>query len=149
MVTPDAEARLNYVKVKNGLPFDFTDRHDGVPVRLPPGKEENLPIDMAEHFFGCISGNFDPAYMLRHIAKRQGWNTPDFVKADEATGKNKAQQYFDMLTIRPVMFKMVEVEDADPRTPVPADPVPPGGLAGKPKRGPGRPPKVQQAGAAA
>jgi len=118
----DTTARLNYVKITNGLPFEFSDRHDGVPVRLPPGKTENLPVDMAEHFFGCLSCNFDPAGMLRHIAKRQGWNTPDFVKIDEATGKNKAQTYFDLLTIKPVMYKLVEVEDADPRAPVPADP---------------------------
>src|SRR6202521_3372527 len=118
----DTEARLNYVKITNGLDFDFTDRHDGVPVRLPPGKTENLPVDMAEHFFGCVSGNFDDAYMLRHIAKRQGWNTPDFVKIDPETGRNKAQEYYAKLAIRPVMYKLVEVEDANPRTPVPADP---------------------------
>jgi hypothetical protein len=110
-----------------------------VPVRVPPGKSENLPVDMAEHFFGCVSSNFDPAVMLRHIAKRQGWNTPDFVKVDPKTGKNKAQEYFELLAIRPVMYKLVEVEDANPRTPVPADPEVPAE-----RRGPGRPLKRPQ-----
>ena len=110
--------RLKYVRVTNNLPFVFTDRHDGVPVAIMPGRSENLPLDMASHFFGP---SFDPAVMARHIAKRQGWNTPEYVQPDKQ-GKTKAQRYFEMLKIEPVSFRLVEDKEApDPRKPVPAE----------------------------
>ena len=113
------QTRLKYVRVTNGLAFPFTDRHDGVPVTIMPGKSENLPLDMAAHFFGS---NFDPHVMFRHVAKRQGWNTPEYVKQNPDTHKSLAQEYFDLLKIEPVNYKLVEEKLADPRTPVPADP---------------------------
>ena len=113
--------RINYVRVTNGLDFPFTDRHDGVPVTIQPGKSENLPLDMAFHFFG-FHADVTPDTMLRHIAKRQGWNTPDFVKQNPETHKTLAQEYFDKLKIEAVAYKMVPVADPDPRKPVPADP---------------------------
>ncbi len=133
----DTQARLHYVRVTNGLDFPFTDRHDGVPVTIPPGKSETLPPDMAAHFFGYQLG-VDPAAMLRHVSRRQGWNTPDFVKQNEETRKTKAEEYFGKLKIEPVMYKLVEDKTPDPREPVPADPAMPE------RRGPGRPPKSAQ-----
>jgi hypothetical protein len=130
------EARVHYVRVTNGLDFPFTDRYDGVPVTLPPGKSENLPLDMAAHFFG-YHVDVDAATMLRHIARRQGWNTPDFVKQNEETRKTKAEEYFGKLKIEPVMYKLVPADDPDPKRPVPADPEVPTEV----RRGPGRPPK--------
>ncbi len=110
--------RLKYVRVTNGNDFVFTDRHDGVPVTILPGRSENLPLDMAAHFFGP---SFDPAAMARHVARRQGWNTPDFVTPDK-NGKTKAQRYFEKLKIEPVSFRLVEDKEApDPRKPVPAE----------------------------
>ena len=136
------QARIHYIRVTNGLDFPFTDRHDGVPVTIQPGKSENLPTDMAAHFFGPDLGN--PAAMLRYIARRQGWNTPEYVKQNPETSKTLAETYFGKLKIEPVMYKLVAV-DPDPREPVPADPEVPSEV----KRGPGRPPKSAQSGAAA
>ena len=113
--------RVHYVRVVNNLPFAFTDRHDGVPVTIPPGKSENLPLDMAAHFFGYTHHGIEKAVLFRHTAKRQGWNTPDFAKLDPDTGKTKAEAYFDMLRLEPVIYKMVPVENPDPAEPVPAD----------------------------
>lgn len=123
--------RVEYVRLTNNLPFAFTDRYDGVPFTVAPGKSENFPVEVAAHFFGYDP---DPAAQMRHVAKRQGWNTPDFVKVNEETGKNKAQEYFDKLDIKPIAYKLVPVEDADPREPIPADPEVPAGEQ-KPARG--------------
>jgi hypothetical protein len=125
--------RVEYVRLTNNLPFAFTDRYDGVPFTVAPGKSDNLPVEVAAHFFGYDP---DPAAQMRHVAKRQGWNTPDFVKVDDATGKNKAQAYFDMLEIKQIAYKLVPVEDSiDPGKPIPADPqVPPKTKPGETKQ---------------
>lgn len=113
------QQRVRYVRITNGLPFPFTDRHDGVPITIQPGKSENLPLDMAAHIFGYQPG-VDPEFMFRYVAKRQGWNTPEYVKVGDS-GKQKAREYFDQLTIEPVAYKLVPVEEPDPRKPVPAE----------------------------
>ena len=138
-MTDIGEARVHYVRVTNGLAVPFTDRYDGVPVTLPPGKTENIPLDMAAHFFGYHPG-VERATMLRHVARRQGWNTPDFDKQNPDTQKTLAEDYFDKLKIEPVMYKLVQVEEPDPKRPVPADPELPTEI----RRGPGRPPKPAQ-----
>lgn len=113
--------RVHYVRVVNNLPFAFTDRHDGVPVTIQPGKSENLPLDMAAHFFGYTHHGIERAVLFRHTAKRQGWNTPDFAKVDPDSGKSKAETWFDMLRLEPVIYKMVPAEPADLQSPVPAE----------------------------
>lgn len=120
MQQPDlaADVRIHYVRVTNNLEVPFTDMHDGVPVKLDPGKADNLPLDMAAHFFGYYPG-VDTAVMFRHVCKRQGWNTPDHIKP-EKNGKSKAENMFSKLDIRPVAYKMVEVT-ADNDSPIPAD----------------------------
>jgi hypothetical protein len=138
------QARIQYVRVTNGLGVTFTDRYDGVPVRIPAGKTENLPPDMAAHFFGPNID--DDAATFRHVQKRQGWNTPEFLKADD-DGRNLAQRNFDKLKIEAVMYKLVPVDAPDPRQPVPADPEIPSANAA-PRRGPGRPRKEQSEAAA-
>lgn len=125
MDMPDANAtekfRIHYVRVTNNMAAPFTDRHDGVPVRILPGKSENFPLDMAAHFFGYAYGV--PAdVMFRHTCKRQGWNTQAHLATDE-TGKTLAERYFAGLEIKPVIYKMVE-EEIDDRNPIPADPQP-------------------------
>ena len=115
------QQRINYVRVTNHLEFSFMDRYDGVPVTIPPGKSENLPLDMAAHFFG-YHPDVEPETMFRHIAKRQGWNTPEYVQQNPETHKTLAQEYFSKLKIEPVAYKLVPVGKADPKEPVPADP---------------------------
>ena len=74
------DVRLHYVRLTNHLDVAFTDRHDGVPVSIGPGKSDNFPIDMASHFFGNV---MDPQASFRHVCKRQGWNTPNHLKPSE------------------------------------------------------------------
>jgi len=114
--------RIHYVRVTNHLDVPFNDRHDGVPVTILPGKSENLPLDMAAHFFGYAYGV--PAdVMFRHVCKRQGWNTPAHLVRDE-TGKTLAERLFAKIDVQSVVYKMVE-EKPDPDAPIPADPQPP------------------------
>lgn len=116
---PVAQARIKYVRVTNNGDIPFTDRHDGVPVRIDPGKSDNFPLDMAEHFFGNPS---DPATMFRHVCRRQGWNTPKHLQpSEEDPKKTLAELLFSKLDIRPVVYKMVE-ETVDLNEPIPADP---------------------------
>lgn len=116
--------RARYVRVTNNLDFPFNDRHDGVPVTIDPGKTENLPLDMAEHFFG-YHDDVKPETMFRHVAKRQGWNTPEHVKQNPETRKTLAETYFSKLKIEPVSYKLVEDQVLDSEKPIPADPQPP------------------------
>jgi hypothetical protein len=113
------DVRLHYVRVTNHLDVPFTDRHDGVPVSIPPGKSDNFPLDMAAHFFGDVTR---PEAMFRHVCRRQGWNTPAHLKPAES-GKTLAEELFSKLEIKPVVYKMVE-EKPDLEQPIPADPLP-------------------------
>lgn len=126
MNLPDGQSaekfRIHYVRVTNSLTVPFTDRHDGVPVQIPPGKSENFPLDMAAHFFGYAYGVPNDV-MFRHTCKRQGWNTQAHLAKDES-GKTLAERNFAGLEIKPVIYKMVE-EEVDQSGPIPADPRPP------------------------
>ena len=122
MERPDLGApdlRIHYVRVTNNLDVPFTDRWDGIPVTLEPGKSDNLQLDMAAHFFGYGYG-VPTEVMFRHVCKRQGWNTPAHLKVGES-GKTLAQELFAKLSIVPVIYKMVEVEP-DTDAPIPAEP---------------------------
>lgn len=121
-MTDPTDERLQYVRVINNLPFDFDDRFDGVPVRIPAGSAENIPPDMAAHFFGYHPGATRET-MMRHVSKRQGWNTKEFLERNAETGKTKLQEWFDLLEIKAIMYKMVPVEEApaDPAKPIPAE----------------------------
>jgi hypothetical protein len=113
------DVRLHYVRLTNHLDVPFTDRHDGVPVSIGPGKSDNFPIDMAAHFFGNV---MDPQASFRHVCKRQGWNTPSHLKPSEAEPtKTVAELLFSKLEIKPIIYKMVE-EKTDLEQPIPADP---------------------------
>jgi hypothetical protein len=118
------DVRLHYVRLTNHLDVPFTDRHDGVPVSIGPGKSDNFPIDMAAHFFGNV---MDPQASFRHVCKRQGWNTPAHLKPSETNpNKTVAELLFSKLEIKPVIYKMVE-EKPDLEQPIPADPLTPDG----------------------
>lgn len=113
------DIRIHYLKVVNRGKLPFTDRYDGVPVQIDPGRSENLPLDMAAHFFGYMLGVSEEA-MFRHTCKRQGWNTPAHLVVQKS-GKTLAQDLFAALEIKPVIYKMVE-EKPDTDQPIPADP---------------------------
>ena len=115
-----AQQRVRYVKVTNGLDVPFTDRCDGVPFTLMPGKSDNLPLDMAAHILG-YHPDVEPETMFRYICRRQGWNTPAHVQQNPDSQKTIAREYFDKLKIEPVAYKLVAAEEPDPRKPVPAE----------------------------
>lgn len=116
------QVRVKYVRITNGLDIPWTDMHDGVPVRVDPGESQNLPIDMAAHFFG-FAPNVSTEVMFKHVCKRQGWNTPEFLREDPVTRKTKAREFFEKLVIEPRLYKLTRV-DPDPTEPIPADPLP-------------------------
>lgn len=113
------DLRIHYIRVTNKLDVPFTDRWDGIPVAIMPGKSENLQLDMAAHFFG-YHYEADPKAMFRHTCKRQGWNTPGHL-AIQPSGKTLAEENFAKIEIVPVVYKMVEVKP-DLDAPIPADP---------------------------
>jgi hypothetical protein len=114
------QTRIKYVRITNGLDVPFTDRYDGVPLTIAPGKSENIPLDMAAHFFAYSYG-VEPETMFRHICRRQGWNTPAYVQQNPETHKTLAREYFDKLKIEAVTYRLVAEDDPDPRKPVPAE----------------------------
>ncbi len=123
MERPDLGApdlRIHYIKVTNNLDVPFTDRWDGIPIQLGPGKSDNFQLEMANHFFGYFYG-VDREVMFRHTCKRQGWNTILHLKVGD-NGKSLAQDMFDKIEIKPVVYKMVEVAAPDIDAPIPADP---------------------------
>ncbi len=125
MEKPDLGApdlRIHYIKVVNRNNFPFTDRWDGIPVAVMPGKNETLQLDMAAHFFGYYYGA-EPEAMFRHTCKRQGWNTPKHLEV-QPSGKTLAQELFAKVEITPVIYRMVE-EKPDLDSPILADPAPP------------------------
>lgn len=122
--------RLEYVKITNNLDVPFTDRYDGVPVTIEPGRTTNLPLDVARHILGFEHG-VDEETMFRHVSKRQGWNTVEFTKPAPANERKMLCRWmFERLKIEPVVYKLVE-DKPDPMKPVPA-------LQDEPRR-PGRP----------
>lgn len=112
------DIRTHYIRVTNKGQTSFTDRHDGVPVEIPPGRSDNFPLDMAAHFFG-YSLDATPEQMFRHTCKRQGWNTPKHLDRDKS-GLTLAERLFAQLEIKPVIYRMVE-ETPDLDAPIPAD----------------------------
>jgi hypothetical protein len=119
---PTAEdVRVRYVRVTNNTDAVWSDRHDGVPVTLKPGDSENIPLDMAAHFFG-YSTNVKPVTMLAHMARRQGWNAGDFVVQDPAVRARLADEFFDKFRIEPVSYRLVP--DHEPPKRKASEPVP-------------------------
>jgi hypothetical protein len=116
------DVRVRYVRVINNTDQVWSDRHDGVPVTLQPGDSENIPLDMAAHFFG-YSTNVKPVTMLNHMARRQGWNFGDFTVQDPAVRQRLADEFFAKFVIEPVSYRLVPEEQAPKRkanAPVPA-----------------------------
>jgi hypothetical protein len=100
-----ASARtLISLKVTNHNDFAIEDRFDGVPYRFEPEKSVSIPSDAALHMLGWYPG-VDLMVVKNHIQKRWGWNTPELVK------EKKHDQYFAMLTFKPITYKIVEVPE--------------------------------------
>lgn len=114
------DIRIHYLRVTNKSDADFTDRFDGTPITIDARSSQNLQLDMAAHLFG-YAFNVPKEVMFRHVCKRQGWNTPEYLKI-QPSGKSLAQEKFDLFDIKPVIYKMVE-EKPDLDQPIPADPV--------------------------
>ena len=122
MTVAAEDVRVRYVRVTNGTEETWSDRHDGVPIKLEPGASENIPLDMAAHFFGYHT-DVKPATMLAHMARRQGWNHGDFVVQDAAIRARLAEEFFAKFKIEPVSYRLVPEAAAPPRRgkePVPA-----------------------------
>lgn len=75
-----------HVRVNNGNDFTITDRFDGVPFNFAPGKDVQMPLETAAHFFGWrvdqdgqihVAVGEDGAVFadLAHVCRRWGWNT--------------------------------------------------------------------------
>lgn len=94
------------LKVTNNNDFTISDRFDGVPFEIEPGKSVTLPADAAAHLFGWQPG-IEPRAMFLHVQKRWGWNTPEMVSS------GKAEKFFANLEFKPVTFRMVEVVEPD------------------------------------
>ena len=128
---PSENARVRYVRVTNLGETQFSDRHNGVPLRIQPGESRNVPLEPAAHIFGW-GMDVAPEVMFRHVQRRQGWNTPKFLEQDE-TGKTLAEKNFAKLRIEAVLYKLVEVE-RDPKAPIAADPEVPAEESPRPPR---------------
>ena len=116
---PSDKVRIKYLRVFNLGEAMFTDRHDGVPLRIKGGESKHVPLNVALHIFGWHP-EATPEQLFKHIQRRQGWNTPAYLAVDE-TGKTLAEKKFAELKIEPVLYKLVEVE-RDGSVPIPADP---------------------------
>jgi hypothetical protein len=123
MEQEEPAVRIKYVRVTNLGTVMFADRHNGVPLKIQPGETRNVPLEPAAHIFGW-KPDVEPDVMFRHMQRRQGWNTPEYLAIDPESGLSKAQVQFCKLKIEPVLYKLVEVE-RDPSKPIAADPQPP------------------------
>jgi hypothetical protein len=122
MSDPAAEqVRYGYVRLTNGLPeFIYQDRFDGIPYRLLPGESRDIPVDAAVHLLGW-SEPPDQRRMFLHISRRLGWNTKEFLELNPKTGKTKAETWFALLKIEPVIYRLVRDETGGEEVPIPAD----------------------------
>jgi hypothetical protein len=123
MAAPIGDVRVQYLRVTNGTDKPWSDRHDGVPVTLAPGQSQNIPLDMAAHFFGWHQ-HIDQATMLRHMARRQGWNAGDYIVQDPEVQRRLAAEFFETFQIEPVTYKLVEEKAPPARAAAGDEPVP-------------------------
>jgi hypothetical protein len=121
MVDEGVDVRVRYLRVTNNTPQIWTDTYDGVPVTIMPGQVQQIPLDMATHFFGWHP-DVKPIEMMHHLAKRRGWTDPKFQIYDDPIHEQKvADEVFRNFQIEPVTYKLVEERPAArAREPVPA-----------------------------
>jgi hypothetical protein len=119
-----ADQRVRFVRVTNNTAQMWTDSYDGVPVFIEPGKMQQIPLDMAAHFFGWHP-DVTSIEMMHHLARRRGWYDPKYHIYDDPVHEQKlADEVFKDLIIEPVTYKLVEERPNAPATnrrdPVPA-----------------------------
>src|SRR5215469_1360524 len=93
---PSDQVRIKYLRVYNLGETMFTDRHNGVPLKIPPGQSKHVPLDTALHIFGWRP-EATPEELFKHIKGRQGWSTPKRREIDASTGKSHAETNFSKL----------------------------------------------------
>ena len=117
------QQRVRFVRVTNNTEQTWSDAFDGVPVTIEPGKSAEIPLDMAQHFFGWYP-DVGKVEMMHHLARRRGWRDPKFwVLDDLAHDQKTADELFEnYLTIEPVIYRLVEERGPKParEAPVPA-----------------------------
>lgn len=123
-----------HVRVNNGNDFTITDRFDGVPYTFAPGKDVQLPLEHAAHFFGWRVDQDGSVHVgvgedgavhaeLAHVCRRWGWNTinqkrlPDgslesLGEAVERTTRTTAE-WVMKLKLTAISYKMLEVVPTD------------------------------------
>lgn len=106
---PEAPVYVMF-KVTNRNHFTMRDRYDGVPIAFPPGVTINITRDQAAHFFGWPG---TPDEMAVYMAKRNGWNTIDYVKREPGAHPEAPmlfQVYARNVTIEAVEMELVPKE---------------------------------------
>lgn len=121
MVDEGVDVRVRYLRVTNNTAQIWTDTYDGVPVTIMPEQTQQIPLDMAAHFFGWHP-DVTPIEMMHHLARRRGWTDPKFQIYDDQIHEQKvADEVFRNFKIEPVTYKLVEERPAArAREPVPA-----------------------------
>lgn len=121
MADEAVDVRVRYLRVTNRTEQIWTDTYDGVPVTIVPGQTQQIPLDMATHFFGWHP-DVTPIEMMHHLAKRRGWTDPKYQIYDDPIHEQKvADEVFEKFVIEPVTYKLVEERPAArAREPVPA-----------------------------
>ena len=115
------EQRVRFLRVTNNTEQIWSDSYDGVPVTIEPGKTQQIPLEMAAHFFGWHP-DVTQAEMMHHLARRRGWRDQKFWVLDDPLHDEKvAAEVFEKFLIEPVTYKLVEERPAtQARAPVPA-----------------------------
>lgn len=72
-----------FVKVTNRNNRFIKDRFDGVPFTFKPNEPVSITQAQAQHFFGYPQ---DIEGRALHMAKRYGWNTPEYVLREPGAG---------------------------------------------------------------
>jgi hypothetical protein len=118
---PAADEFVGHIRITNHNDFELSDHYDGRLYTFYPSKPITVPVDVARHIFGFgLSEEAQKNYVMR----RMGWNTVEMAK------DAKNIKFWKNLDIRPVLFRMVEVNEQ-------------GDELEKPQPRPGRPRKVQ------
>lgn len=111
MDQPESDTGTRFVRVTNRNNFMIEDFYDGVPFRFKPNEPVTMPADAAAHILGW-PGN--PDQIMSHVQRRWGWNTPAF------TADNLYKKLFQNLEIKPVVARLVEIDEETEQAPSPA-----------------------------
>ena len=111
-----ASEHIERVRVTNGNPFQINDRHDGVPYEFPAGKTVIIPLEAATHIFGFPGDLQD---MHAHMARRFGWNRPEYYKPDDNSGILPWQRMTALIRLAVEHYEVRRIHQ--PGAPIPAE----------------------------